>query len=172
MRPPDLVAHGFEHGGDDIGMVVDLPALPAEMPAPAGFVVERVRDEAELARGRHVRLGLQGGPVEVGWFEEMSRRIGFEGPWRHYLGRSVGEPVATSASFFGAGVAGVYCVSTVERARRRGIGVTVTLAALREARDLDFTISVFGFSEMGYPVYRRLGFREYCRIGLYEWRPW
>jgi hypothetical protein len=23
---------------------------------------------------------------------------------------------------------------------------------------------------MGYPVYRRLGFEEYCRIGLYEWR--
>jgi hypothetical protein len=24
---------------------------------------------------------------------------------------------------------------------------------------------------MGYSVYRGLGFEEYCRIGLYEWRP-
>jgi GNAT superfamily N-acetyltransferase len=101
----------------------------------------------------------------------MFRRIGFEGPWRHYLGRLAGEPVATSASLFGAGGAGVYCVSTVERARRRGIAAAVTLAALREARDLDFTIGVLGSSKMGYPVYRRLGFRECCRIGLYEWRP-
>ena len=82
-----------------------------------------------------------------------------------------GEPVATATSFFAAGVAGVYCVSTVEPARRQGIGAAVTLAALREARDLGWSIGVLGSSEMGYGVYRRLGFREYCRIGLYEWRP-
>ena len=79
--------------------------------------------------------------------------------------------MATSASFYAAGVAGIYCVSTVERARRQGIGAAVTLAALREARDLGFTIGVLTSSEMGYPVYRRLGFVEHCRIGLYEWRP-
>ena len=79
--------------------------------------------------------------------------------------------MATSASFFAAGVAGVYCVSTIVSARRRGIGAAITLAALREARDLGFTVGVLGSSEMGYPVYRKLGFEEYCRIGLYEWRP-
>jgi GNAT superfamily N-acetyltransferase len=60
-------------------------------------------------------------------------------------------------------------VCTVERVRRRGIGAAVTLAALREARDLGSRTGVLGSSEMGYPVYRRLGFEEYCRIGLYEW---
>jgi hypothetical protein len=24
---------------------------------------------------------------------------------------------------------------------------------------------------MGYAVYQRLGFREYCTIGIYEWHP-
>ena len=51
------------------------------------------------------------------------------------------------------------------------MAAAVTLAALREARDLGFTIGVLGSSEMGYGVYLRLGFIEYCRIGLYEWRP-
>ena len=36
MRPPDLgarlVAHGFESGGDDIGMAADLRMLPEEVP--------------------------------------------------------------------------------------------------------------------------------------------
>jgi hypothetical protein len=53
MRPPDLgtrlLAHGFEYGGDDIGMAIDLSALPAEVAVPETFVVERVRDEAGLA---------------------------------------------------------------------------------------------------------------------------
>ena len=30
---------------------------------------------------------------------------------------------------------------------------------------------VLASSEMGYSVYRRLGFIEYCWLGLQEWRP-
>jgi ribosomal protein S18 acetylase RimI-like enzyme len=176
MRPPDLgarlIAHGFEYGGDDIGMAVDLSELPHEVPAPDDFVIERVRDEAGLAAWvEALGSGFGEGPVEAEWVGEMYRRLGFEGSWRHYLGRLAGEPVATATTFFGAGVAGIYFVCTVGRARRRGIGAGVTLAALREARDLGYTIGVLGSSKMGYPVYRRLGFEEYCRIGLYEWRP-
>jgi hypothetical protein len=178
MRPPDLgarlLAHGFEYGGDDIGMAVELSALPEEITAPADFVVERVHDEAGLAEwATTFGSGFGIGSVEVGWFGKMLRRLGFgdEGVWRHYLGRLAGEPVTTSALFFAAGVAGVYCVSTVERARRRRLGAAVTLAALHEAKDLGFSVGVLGSSEMGYGVYRRLGFEEYCRIGLYEWHP-
>lgn len=175
MRPTDLgtrlLAHGFEYGGDDIGMAADLSTLPEGMTAPADFVVERVRDEAELAEWAVTfGSGFGVGPVEVRWIEEMFRRLGFGGPWRHYIGRLAGEPVATSALYFGAGVAGVYFVSTIELARRRGIGAAVTLAALDEAKDLGYSSSVLGSSEMGYSVYRRLGFSQYCRIGLYEWR--
>jgi GNAT superfamily N-acetyltransferase len=176
MRPPDLgrrlIAHGFEYGGDDIGMAVDLSALPHEVPVPDDFVIERVRDEAGLAAWvEALGSGFGEGPVEAEWVGEMYRRLGFEGPWRHYLGRVHEEPVATATSFFGAGVAGIYFVCTVERARRRGIGARITLAALSEARDLGYSVGVLGSSEMGYPVYRGLGFEEYCRIGLYEWRP-
>jgi GNAT superfamily N-acetyltransferase len=176
MRPTDLgarlLAQGFEYGGDDIGMAIDLQALPEEITAPADFAVELVRDEAGLGEwAAAFGPGFGIGPADAGWIEEMFRRLGFGGPWRHYLGRLAGVPVATSALLLATGVAGVYCVSTVERARRQGIGAALTLAALREARDLGFTVGVLGSSEMGYPVYRRLGFIEFCRIGLYEWRP-
>ena len=166
--------HGFQYGGDDIGMAVDLSTLPEEVPAPADFVVERVSDEAGLAEWASTfGSGFGIGQLEVAWIGEMLRRLGYgdEGAWRHYLGRLSGESVATSSLFFAAGVAGVYCVSTVERARRQGIGAAVTLAALHEAQNLGYSVGVLGSSEMGYGVYRGLGFEEYCRIGLYEWRP-
>jgi GNAT superfamily N-acetyltransferase len=178
MRPSDLgerlIAHGFEYGGDDIGMAVDLSTLPEEVPVRENFVVERVRDEAGLAAWvEALGSGFGAGPVEAEWAGEMYRRLGLgnEGPWRHYVGLLAGDPVATSTSFFGVGVAGIYFVCTVERARRRGIGARITLAALSEARDLGYSVGVLGSSEMGYSVYRGLGFEEYCRIGLYEWRP-
>lgn len=178
MRPPDLgrrlVARGFEYAGDDIGMAVDLSVLPADVSTPEGFVVERVRDEGELAAWiETLGSGFGEGPVEAGWVGEMYRRLRYDdrGSWRHFLGRLEGEPVATATLFMGAGVAGVYFVFTVEEARRRGIGAAVTLAASREAGDLGYEVGVLGSSEAGYPVYRRLGFEELCRIGIYEWRP-
>ena len=176
MRPTDigerLLAHGFSYGGDDIGMALDLSTLPERVPVPDELVIERVRDEETLAAWKDtLARGFGEGPVEAEWVGEMYRRVGLgdDGPWRHYLGRLGSEPVATSTLFPGAGMAGIYFVSTVEEARRRGIGAALTLAPLQEAREMGCRLGVLGSSEMGYPVYRRLGFREHCRIGLYEW---
>jgi GNAT superfamily N-acetyltransferase len=178
MRPSDLgerlLAHGFDYGGDDIGMAADLSALREDPRVPESFMVERVLDERSLATWTNtLAAGFGEGPVEAEWVGEMYRRIGLgdDVPWRHYLGRLNGEPVATATLFLGAGVAGIYFVFTVEGARRQGIGAAVTLAALNDAREVGCRVGVLGSSEMGYPVYRRLGFREYCRIGIYEYRP-
>jgi hypothetical protein len=178
MRPPDLgerlvAARGFEYGGNDIGMAVDPSELPEEVATPDGFSLERVRDEAGLAAWvEALDSGFGEGPDEVKWIGEAYRGLSFgdEGPLRHYLGRLGGEPVATATLYLGAEVAGVYFVSTVEPARRRGIGPEIRRAALQGS--LGYRTGVLGSSEMGYySVNRRLGFEEHCRIGHYEWRP-
>jgi GNAT superfamily N-acetyltransferase len=177
MRPADLgarlIAHGFAYAGDDIGMAAELSALPAELNSPPGLVIDRVRDERELAIWmRTLAAGFGEGEREAAWVGEMYRRIGpgDQLPWRHYLGRLAGVPVATASLFLGAGVAGIYFVFTVEEARRQGIGAAITHAALRDAMALGYRVGVLGASELGYSVYQRLGFQECCRIGIYEWR--
>jgi predicted GNAT family acetyltransferase len=182
MRPPDLgarlVAHGFEYGGDDIGTATDLSTLPEEVPVPATFAVERVRDRAGLAAWvETLGSGFGKGPVEAEWVGEMCLRLGLDrdgSTCRHYLGRLDGEPVATATLFFGVGVAGVYFVYTVERARRRGIGAAVTLAALRETRDMDIWTSPSAYwAPLRWVTPSTAGSdsSEHCRIGLDEWRP-
>jgi hypothetical protein len=44
----------------------------------------------------------------------------------------------------------------------------MTLGALREANAMGYEIGALRASAMGEPVYRRLGFREHCRFGIYE----
>jgi len=58
----------------------------------------------------------------------------------------------------------------VPEARRQGIGAAITLAALRDARAMGYRVGVLGASSAGYTVYKRIGFEEYCKIGIYEWR--
>ncbi len=178
MRPADigerLIARGFSYGGDDVGMAVELSALPRNVPAPEGLEIERVRDEDGLLAWEDVLgQGFGEGPREAAWVAQMYRRIGLgdDVPWRHYLGRLGGTPIATATLFLAAGVAGIYFVCTTEEVRRRGIGAAITLAPLLAAQEAGFRLGVLGASELGYPVYRRLGFEEHCKIELYEWRP-
>ena len=104
-------------------------------------------------------------------FFDLYRAIGFdeESPFRHYVGTLNGETVASSTLFLGAGVASIWHVGTVPRARRQGIGAAMTLAPLRDARDLGVRAGVLGSSEVGLSVYEKLGFQTFGRIVQYKW---
>ena len=71
-------------------------------------------------------------------------------------------------AFLDPGVAGIYMVGTVPEARRQGIGTALSLAPLLEAREMGYRIGTLQSSEMGYAVYRRMGFKEHFRFGFYE----
>ncbi len=83
------------------------------------------------------------------------------------LGRLDGRAVASAELFASAGVAGLYSVGTLPAVRGRGLGRAMTAAALREGRARGYRIGALQGTEMGVPVYRRLGFREYGRFEIY-----
>lgn len=175
-RPADLgtylKAHGWVHDGDSPGMAVDLFSVSADLPAVRGLVIEPVSGMEPLRTWCQTFADGFGMPgfVNAAFSDFFSCLGPDEHPWmRHYTGWLEGEPVATSTLFLGAGVAGIYNVATLPHARRRGIGAAMTFEPLHQAREMGYRVGVLEAADMGVGVYRRLGFREYCRIGHYVW---
>jgi ribosomal protein S18 acetylase RimI-like enzyme len=176
-RPRDLgralVARGFVRDADAPGMALALAALGETPVGPPGLEVERVSDSAALATWvQTFRAGFGIDPeFEQPWIDWLAA-VGLDrgAPLSHFVARRDGEPVGTASILLAAGVAGVYNVTTLPAARRRGVGAETTRAALAATRaETDLAWAVLHSSEMGLRIYRALGFREYCRIGIYFW---
>jgi ribosomal protein S18 acetylase RimI-like enzyme len=151
-------------------MALDLVDWRPDDGLPIGVTIDRVVDAPGLDRWREVQrrgLALDDRSTDA-WFT-AHRRPGFapDLPLRNWVATLGREPVAAAALFVGAGVAGIYNVCTVPEARGRGIGRAVTAAALAHALARGLRLAVLGSSDMGYPVYRRLGFREVSRLRSY-----
>jgi GNAT superfamily N-acetyltransferase len=159
------------------GMAADLAAgasLDEPPPAESPFTVEPVEDTATLTEWSRVLCDSFGAPQPFGGaFAELAVTIGLGplSPFRHFLARDAGEPAATCSLFLGAGVAGIYDVSTLPDRRKRGLGRLVTRAALLEARVRGYRMAILHSSALGAGVYRALGFQDVCAIGQYVWAP-
>ncbi len=81
-----------------------------------------------------------------------------------------GNPVASSLVLYKAGVAGIHMVTTLEEARGKGIGTTITFASLKEAKKLGYETAVLHSTEMALNMYKRMGFKEYYTIELFIWQ--
>jgi hypothetical protein len=173
-RPTDLAAHllarGFEHRVDLTPMTRSLVSPLPEVDPVAGFTIERVVDHAALAEWIDAeQRGFEMEGVMADGLAAMRRGMGLwpRIPTRYFLGRLDGEPVATGSLLLAGGIAGIYDISTVPWARRRGIGAVMTATMLQEARALGFETAFLQPSEMGEPLYRRLGFRVCCVCSVY-----
>lgn len=82
-----------------------------------------------------------------------------------------GKPIATSAVIYRFGVAGIYCIVTLKEERGKGIGSQITLAPLYEAKTLGYEIAILHSTEMGINIYKRIGFKEYCKVNRFVWNP-
>lgn len=85
--------------------------------------------------------------------------------FRVWVGRVDDRPVTTATAYVGAGFVGVYAVATTAEARGRGYGEAVTWAATMSRPDLPATLQA---SEMGYPVYERMGYRTVAEFTVWE----
>ena len=167
-----LEARGLVHGFEAAGMAVDLSRLADGLPAPRHLEIEEVRDFETLGTWCAVMAPVYEFPdfALAPWLDmHAAVALGAEKPYRHYIARLKGIPVATASLFFGAGVAGISNVATLPQFRDQGIATAVTLAPLLEAQRLGYRVGVLFASLAAIGLYRRLGFREYCKGNCYAW---
>ena len=164
-----LAARGFQSHGLMPAMGVDIDQL-GPTPMPPGCELVRVGAGPEGTVWEEVFAEGYELPRAVAACFSPNRCQATTNPTdalQFFLVRCEGKPVATSALFFGDGLAGVYCVSTLPEQRKKGFGAFATAEALRRARDRGYRVGILQSSEAGHPVYRRIGFKAFGGVPLY-----
>ena len=151
-------------------MAIDLTAISGDRADPEGLEIKLVDDDASLRQWIHVASVGFGVPPEMEdvWFEFFNYAA-CRTPFQTYLGLLHGKPVATSQVANSAGVAGIYNVTCLPEARRRGIGSALVMKPLLAIRNIGMKIGVLQSSSMGYNAYRRLGFQDFGQLSVYLW---
>jgi GNAT superfamily N-acetyltransferase len=151
-----LLACGFQPGWRPCWMWLDIQKL-AGYAAPEELRIDMLETAPTWGASELPYYHRATAAIEHAMADFEPRRI-----W-HFVAWLAGEPVGHSTLFLttgSLGVAGIYGVGVVPRARNRGIGKAVTAAACRHAQSLGCRYALLNAT--GERMYRQLGFE---RIG-------
>lgn len=154
---PDVIAGAPAIGLTDEGRLPCFAIEPGPIPpAPRGLAVERV-DLRGWDTFRDVTaegFGMPLAAVEALYAPSLldDSRV------RAFIGSVEGREVATAVSVRTGTTVGVYSIATIPDARGRGFGTALTWHLLADA-DPGWDLAVLQASEMGRPVYERMGFK-------------
>ncbi|MFO0576559.1 MAG: GNAT family N-acetyltransferase [Polyangia bacterium] len=146
--PQGLVSRGWQLAEQEPVLVLaPIPDEPAGVP---GLRIQRVDSEAGF------EAFLRISQTARRWIPSLQAAM--DPDVALFVGCLHEEPVATSRLTRHGEVAEILGVVTLPAYRRRGLGTALTWAAMTEARRRGCTALTLTASELGYGVYRRIGF--------------
>jgi ribosomal protein S18 acetylase RimI-like enzyme len=150
---PGMVASPIDH------------AVLAEHASP-GLEIRRVADAAGIDAHRQV--------VAAGFGSDPAVAAGTVCPdllerpeCVVYVGSTDGVPVVSGLGWRTGRTVGVYSIAAIPAARRRGYGAAMTARVVADGVAAGCDVAVLQASEMGRPIYERLGFRTVVRYAAY-----
>ena len=84
-----------------------------------------------------------------------------------YVGYVGGDAVASGLGWRTGRTIGVYSIATIASARRRGYGAAMTARVMADGVATGCDVAALQASELGRPIYERLGFRTVVRYAAY-----
>lgn len=164
-----LKDYGFTHKDDWSAMAIDLKIIPKSFNFPEGMEIKEVLNPDELKTWTDILVKSFEFPEIIQSYKKYFINAGLKSPNSHYyLGFLNGKPVATGVLFDGEGAAGLFYIGTIPTARRKGIAKTMVNYLLNEAKSRGYPISILQASEMGYPLYKKIGFKKYYTTKIYR----
>lgn len=153
---PDAAASCGLQEGPALPLMV-LPVIRDIPDPPPGLVIQRVRDQASL--DRHVDVVSAAFGIGRDLAEHLFSLELLTLPGTVLLvGFVDGRAVCTSLVSSSDSMAGIYNVATLDSHRRAGLGAAMTWEAVRIGREAGATSACLQASDMGRPVYTRMGF--------------
>jgi GNAT superfamily N-acetyltransferase len=172
-RPLDIERRlsqaGCLPGRRSCGMTLEMRSRRIVRP-PEGLSLETLRGDGDyLDFARIVAVNLFNEREETGVeFSRVIRSIEADRGFG-FLGRVGGRAVSTAFAFIDrSGVGGVYFVATEPGQRGRGFGAATVSAALDELEMRGIIGCILHATELGRPVYERLGFLVDCPLAIYS----
>jgi GNAT superfamily N-acetyltransferase len=136
-----------------------LAPIPAIPPAPPGLTIQLVTNAAAFADFLAISQTVHR------WVPSL--RAAMDPAVALLVGYTGDEAVATARLACYGAVGEITGVVTAPTHRRRGLGTAMTWAAIAEGARRRCTAMTLTASEMGYPVYLRMGFVPVCRYRTY-----
>ncbi len=151
------------------GMHVPLDA-PVGHALPDGVAVDVVVSPPEVRVFLDTMLEGFGMPAELA--EEFAPiLVDLDDHLVNVMATLDGRPVATGSAWIDGTTIGLYNIATLAAVRGRGLGHGLTASLMDLGRERGCRHAVLHASELGRPVYERLGFVEVCQVPQYVWVP-
>jgi hypothetical protein len=133
----------------------------------AGFEIRQVRDAIGIDDHRKVVTEGFGSPSAVAFGSTCAGLLDHP-DCTMYVGHAGGAPIASGLGWRTGRTIGVYAIATIPAARQNGYGAAMTVRVVTDGLKAGCDVAVLQASELGRPIYERLGFRVAVRYRAYN----